>query len=177
MWRKVTRSVGLVLATLGIGASGAAAQDAGGAQLTEPPLAKTGRVVDAANVPTPQAEASMAQMLEQLERDLGVEFAVVSTADLEGADIAAYADALHAGWALGDPQRGDGMLLVVAPSARQARFEVGPGLKPLLADEFLARVTELMIPSFREGAFGDGMMIAVVTLDTRLRKIAADAAG
>lgn len=140
------------------------------------PLALTGRVVDAAEVVPQEREAAITGVLASLENDLGVEFVVVSTPNLDGMTIGQYARALGNGWRLGDPQRGDGLLLVVAPNERQARIEVGTGLKPILTDDFVAQVVALMVPSFREARYDDGMMIAVVSLDARLRKIAGELA-
>lgn len=142
-----------------------------------PPLALTGRVVDDAGIISANEEQAMTQVLAQLERDIGVQFVVVSTSDLKGMPIDQYSLALGNGWALGDPQRGNGLLLVVAPGARQARFEVGTGLKPILTDEFIAQITQLMVPSFREGNYADGMLIGVISLDARLRKIAGEQSG
>lgn len=142
-----------------------------------PPLALTGRVVDEAQVIAAEPEQAMTDLLARLERDTGVQFVVVATSDLKGMPIDQYSLALGNGWALGDPKLGNGLLLVVSPNARQARIEVGSGLRPILTEEFVARVSALMLPSFRAGDYADGMMIGVVSLDTRLRKVAADQAG
>lgn len=152
----------------------ATAQDGAPAQIERPapPLALTGRVVDEAQVIDAAPEQAMTELLAKLERDIGVQFVVVSTPDLKGMPIEQYSLALGNGWALGDPQRGDGLLLVVAPGARQARIEVGTGLKPILTDEFIAQIVQLMVPSFREGNYADGMLIGVVSLEARLRKVA-----
>jgi len=137
-----------------------------------PPLALTGRVVDDAQIIDTKQEQAMTQVLARLEQDIGVQFVVVSTSDLRGMPIEQYSLALGNGWALGDPQRGDGLLLVVAPGARQARIQVGTGLKPILTDEFVAQIIQLMLPSFREGHYADGLLIGVVSLEARLRKVA-----
>lgn len=141
------------------------------------PLQLTGRIVDNAAIIPPQSRTAMAAVLEELERDLGVQFVIVSTASLGGIPIDQYALALGNGWGVGHDQRNDGLLLVVAPNERQVRIEVGTGLEQVLPDEFCASVIDLMLPSFKQGNFAEGMIIGMVTLDTRLRKVAAELAG
>lgn len=175
--RRVSAFLAAIAAVLLVPVS-AGAQGAAQAQQSAPaaaPLALTGRVVDQASVISPEPEQAMTELLAQLERDLGVQFVVVSTPSLRGMPIEQYSVALGNGWSLGDPERGNGLLLVVAPNDRQARIQVGKGLKPVLTDEFCARVIQLMVPSFREGNYADGMMIGVLSLEARLRKVASEA--
>lgn len=178
--RTILQQTGMALAVPLVLAAGALVPASASAQeAAQPaaPLPLTGRVVDQAQVIAPESEQAMTEMLANLERDTGVQFVVVTTTSLNGMDIGAYSVALGNGWNLGDPQRGNGLLLVVAPGARQARITVGTGLQPFLPDALVAQISQLMVPSFREGNFADGMMIGVVSLDARLRKVALEAAG
>ena len=150
-------------------ASAQQVQPPAAAQGQQAPLALTGWVVDAAQLVEPAREQAMAAMLAQLEADTGVQFVVVTTPSLEGQNIEDYSLRLGNGWGIGSAERDDGVLLVLAPNERRARIEVGLGLETVLPDSFCAEVIALMLPSFREERYTDGMAIGMMALDTRLR--------
>ena len=94
----------------------------------------SGRVVDAANIIPDDVEARLNQKLEALETQSQRQLVVVTLPDLQGYDIADYGYQLGRHWGLGDKQRNDGALLIVAPKERKVRIEVGYGLEPILTD-------------------------------------------
>src|SRR4051812_17027387 len=96
--------------------------------------ALSGRVVDEAGILSPAAEAEINQKLEQVEATTHHQFVVATVKDLQGYDIEDYGYQLGRAWKIGDEKRDDGALLVVAPSARKVRIEVGYGLEPVLTD-------------------------------------------
>lgn len=132
----------------------------------EPPaLALTGRVVDAAGVLQPEAEARLTTRLAALERETGVQLVVATTPDLGGQTIEDYALALANGWGIGDARRDDGLLLLVAPKERKVRIEVGRGLESTVSDEEAAAIIrDAILPPFRGGAFAEGVEAGVAGL-------------
>ena len=136
-----------------------------------PPL--TGRVVDAANIIPPAVAERISSKLAALESKSGIQLVVATVKSLEGDEIEPYANALFRAWGLGEKQKNNGALLLVAPKERKARIEVGYGLEGTLTDA-LAKIiiTNAMVPRFKSGDFGGGIergvddIITVLTTDS-----------
>ena len=130
-----------------------------------PPVAAlelTGRVVDAADLFEPGFEAMLTQKLASLEEETLVQLVVATTPDLKGSDIADYSRDLGNAWGIGDARRNDGLLLVIAPSERKVRIEVGLGLEELVKDEEAsAIIQDSILPHFREGDYQAGVNAGV----------------
>ena len=138
--------------------------------LTFPPL--TGRVVDQANIIPAGTRSAITAKSEELESKSGIQLVVVTVNSLEGGDIETYANQLFRFWRLGEAQKNNGVLLLVAPNERRVRIEVGYGLEGTLTDA-LSKViiTNAITPRFKAGDFGDGItrgvddIITVLTTD------------
>lgn len=140
------------------------------AQPSFPPL--SGRVVDQANVLSPAAEQQLAQRSEALEQQTGSQFVVVTVASLEGYDIADYGYQLGRAWGIGREGEDDGALLIVAPTDRKVRVEVGYGLEGVLTDAFSNLVLQReVLPRFREGELEAGVLAGAEAIAAQ---IAAD---
>ncbi|WP_427965844.1 TPM domain-containing protein [Altererythrobacter sp.] len=138
----------------------------------EPALELTGRVVDAADVFTPEFETRLTKILEQLEEDTLVQLVVATTPSLEGYDIADYSISLARAWGLGDAKRDDGLMVLVAPNERKVRIEVGHGLEDKVKDEEAAQIIrEQMIPQFRKGNYESGVNAGVTSLITEVTPV------
>ena len=134
------------------------------------PLELTGRVIDAADVLNQRQEQELAKRLESLEASTLAQFVVVTTPSLDGRSIEDYSLALGRGWGIGDADRDDGLLIVVAPNERQVRIEVGLGLENTVDDPFAKEVIDGMIPFLRNGRFHDAVTLGVDRLESRLRQ-------
>ena len=134
-------------------------------ELPAPALELTGRVVDAANIIGAETEAQLVGELETLESDTGVQLVVATTPSLEGRSIDAYSLDLANAWALGSAERNDGLMVLVAPTERQVRIEVGLGLEESVTDaEAQAIIDEAMSSAFRSGDFDGGIIDGVERL-------------
>jgi len=146
-----------------------------------PPL--TGRVVDAADLLPPEVEARLAAKLEALEAQSQRQLVVATVPDLEGYDIADYGYQLGRFWGLGDKERNDGALLLVAPNERKVRIEVGYGLEGYLTDALSALIIQnTILPAFRNGDFAGGIEAGTDAIIAQLQlppeeaaKVAAEA--
>lgn len=120
--------------------------------------ALTGRVVDAADIIPATQEEALVHKLEKLEQDTGRQFVVATVTGLQGYDIADYGYRLGRFWGIGDAERNDGVILLVAPVERKVRIEVGYGLEGILTDAFAGRIIEQdIIPSFKAGDMPGGI--------------------
>ncbi|MFN7173935.1 MAG: TPM domain-containing protein [Thermaurantiacus tibetensis] len=130
----------------------------------------TGRVVDAANLLPPDAEARIEARLAALEAATGGTQLVVATIpDLEGLDIADYGYRLGRAWGIGQKGENNGAILIVAPNDRRVRIEVGYGLEPVLTDALSALIIEeKILPRFRAGDFAGGIEAGTLALVEQL---------
>ena len=96
--------------------------------------ALSGRVVDAANIIPADQEARLDQKLAALEQNSKRQLVVTTLPDLQGYEISDYGYQLGRHWGIGDKERNDGALLIIAPKERKVRIEVGYGLEPVLTD-------------------------------------------
>lgn len=128
------------------------------AQPTFPPL--TGRVVDEAGLLTPADRATLTQQLAELERKSTDQLVIVTLKSLQGYEIADFGYRLGRAWGVGQASRKDnGILLIVVPSAKKVRIEVGRGLEPLLTDATSRLIIEnRILPAFRRGDFSAGVL-------------------
>jgi uncharacterized protein len=141
------------------------------AALSYPEL--TGRVVDQANIISAVARQSIATKLADLEAKSGIQLVVATVRSLEGQEIEPYANGLFRTWKLGQKEKNNGVLLLVAPKEHRARIEVGYGLEGTLTDA-LSKViiTNAMTPRFKAGDFSGGItrgvedIITVLTTDS-----------
>ena len=151
--------------------------------------ALTGRIVDEANLLDPAQEAALTVKLEGLETRTKRQFVVATLNSLQGYDIADYGYQLGRHWAIGqdgvgEAEKDNGAILIVAPNERKLRIEVGYGLEPVLTDGFSSSVIRNDItPSFKAGDFAGGINIGVDKIITQIElppeeaaKVAAEAA-
>ena len=121
-----------------------------------PPL--TGRVVDAANLLSPEQEAALSAKSEALETATTRQLVVATIPDLQGYPIEDYGYRLGREWKIGQQGQNNGVLLIVAPNDRKMRIEVGYGLEPYLTDALSSVIIrEQMRPRFQQGDFPGGI--------------------
>lgn len=141
--------------------------------LEVPPLA--GRVNDTAGVLSASEAQALEQRLNAYEQKTGHQFSLLTLPSLEGEDIAGYSIRVAEKWALGDKQRDDGALLLIAVADKKMRIEVGYGLEPSLPDVLAGRIIRnVMAPRFRENDYAGGINAA---FDAMMQAAAGEAVG
>ena len=143
----------------------------------------TGRVVDSANIIPPDMEARLDSKLAALETQSRRQLVIATLPSLQGYEISDYGYQLGRAWGLGDKERNDGALLIVAPNERKLRIEVGYGLEAVLTDGLSSLIiNQSVVPRFKAGDMPGGIeagtdaIIRQLTLpDEAARKIAAAA--
>jgi uncharacterized protein len=135
-----------------------------------PPL--TGRIVDAANVIPDATKAALEPKLQALEEKSGIQLVVATVDSLGGDEIEPYANALFRDWKLGEKDKNNGVLLLIAPNQHRVRIEVGYGLEGTLTDALSKIIiSNAMAPRFKAGDYGGGVergvddIITVLTTD------------
>ena len=124
---------------------------------TFPPL--TGRVVDNADILSPQVEAELTTKLENLEKTTGRQLVVATVPSLQGYEIEDYGYQLGRTWGIGEKGTNTGALLIVAPTERKVRIEVGYGLEPILTDALSSVIIQTsVLPKFKAGDLEGGVV-------------------
>lgn len=159
LWTRLRQAL-VVLTLAAFAAMPAAAQDF---------PALSGRVVDAANILSPDTETRLTAQLEALETQSQRQLVVATVPDLEGYDVADYGYRLGREWGIGDKDRNDGVVLLIAPTERKMHIAVGYGLEPVLTDALSAQIIRNTItPHFREGNFDAGVTAGVDAIAQQL---------
>ena len=132
----------------------------------------SGRVVDEANVLDPQTRAALADKLAELEAKTSDQLVVVTLKSLQGTSIEDFGVEVGRHWRIGQKDKNNGVLLIVAPNERKVRIEVGYGVEGALTDAVSRLIIENAItPRFRAGDFAGGItrgvddIISVLTGD------------
>ncbi|MDB5683465.1 MAG: methanol dehydrogenase [Sphingomonas bacterium] len=136
----------------------------------------TGFVVDAANILPPDREAALTASLDALQKDTGRQLVVATIPDLQGYPIEDYGYRLGRAWQVGLKDLDNGALLIVAPTERKVRVEVGYGLTPVLTDALSSVIiNQAVLPAFRAGDIPAGITAGAAELVAQLRLPDAEA--
>ncbi|MGH7233688.1 MAG: TPM domain-containing protein, partial [Nitrospiraceae bacterium] len=118
----------------------------------------TGRIVDRAELLSPDAEASLSADLAAYEQRTGNQIAVLTLSSLDGESLEEYSHRVATAWKLGQKGQDNGVLLLVVPRERRLRIEVGYGLEGALTDAASSRIIRnVIVPYFRTGDFTGGI--------------------
>ncbi len=158
----MTKAVGLLIATL-LFVTGCSA-------VSEKLPALAGRVVDDADLLDAKNEAALSSKLANAERLFGAQFVVVTVPSLGGQSIEDFTLGLGNAWGIGDAERDDGMILLVAPNERRVRIEVGYGLEGMFPDAICQSIIdEAILPHFKDGNMPQGINDGVDRILDRMR--------
>jgi uncharacterized protein len=158
---RAVRRVTLLVVVCVFWAAGVAAQSTDAVDVQS--LTPTGYVTDVANVLDARERAAIESYLEQVDRALGSQFAVVIVPSVQPASIEEFSVKLYERWGVGDRERDQGLLLCVATVDRDVRFETGYGLEGALPDGKLGGIIRSrIVPRFRQGDYAGGILDAMV---------------
>jgi len=108
-------------------------------------------------------KARLRRLTERIERETGIEIAVLVVRRAD--DVAGLARAYFDHVGVGKADRHNGVLLLVAVDNRAIHVELGRGLAGAVRPADVQRVIEFVIaPQFRQGRFGDGLLHGVEAL-------------
>lgn len=120
--------------------------------------ALTGRVVDNAQLLGPAAEQSLSESLAAHEKASTNQVVVVTLENLQGRSIEEFGYLLGRHWAVGQGDKNNGVLFIVAKGERKIRIEVGYGLEGQLTDAISSNIIHAIVtPAFKRGQFETGI--------------------
>ncbi len=122
------------------------------------PELNNSRVVDNAGLFNTYQRIDLEKRLAAHETNTSNQVVVVTLNSLEGYDIADYGYQLGRYWGIGQKDKNNGVLLIVAPNERKVRIEVGYGLEGALPDATANSIIQYeILPFFKTGNYYDGV--------------------
>ncbi len=130
----------------------------------------TGRVVDAANLLSPEQEAQLTAMSDATEKATGRQLVIATVPSLQDYPIEDYGYRLGRAWKVGQSDANNGIILIVAPNERKMRIEVGYGLEPIMTDALSGMIIrDTITPRFKAGDMGGGIIAGATAINEQLK--------
>lgn len=121
-----------------------------------------GYVLDQAHVLSPDTVTKINSVVYELDKKTTAQIAVVTLKSLEGKSVEDVSLDIGRKWGVGAKGKNNGMVILVVPSERKLRLEVGYGLEGMITDAHAGRIRdEYMKPYFRQGNYDKGVLMAV----------------
>lgn len=133
---------------------------ASGLCLAEPEFPRlSGRVVDSASLLSGSVRDELTRLLDEHERETTNQIVVVTIRSLQGYAIEDFGYQLGRHWGIGQADKNNGALLIVAPNERRVRIEVGYGLEGALTDALSHEIIQAhVLPAFRTKDYEQGIV-------------------
>lgn len=123
------------------------------------------RVHDDARVLKPETAEKLEAQLKAYEDSTSNQIAILTINTLEGESIEEYSLRVAEKWKLGQKDKDNGVLLLIAVEDHKMRIEVGHGLEGVLTDALCNRIIRNeMAPAFRRADFDDGITAAITAI-------------
>lgn len=124
-----------------------------------------GRVNDYAKIIRDNDEREIEEYLAGIEQSSGVQIAVLTMPSLDGDDIASFGIRVADKWQLGDKEKDNGAILIVAYAEHDLRIEVGDGLEGSLTDAKCGLILRnVIVPEFKNGNYSAGIKKGVMNM-------------
>ena len=129
-----------------------------------------GYVNDYAGLMSADGSSQLEVNLAQLEKDTTAQLFVATVKSLEGYAVEDYANRLFEQWKIGQKDKNNGILFLVALDDRQMWIEVGYGLEPVVTDGRAGRIRDMeIIPRFKANDYEGGIVAGVDALEKYIR--------
>lgn len=128
-----------------------------------------GYVTDETNTLSSEQEQNLESKLQNFENSTTNEIAILMISSLEGENLEDYANRLFENWGIGQKDKDNGILILVAKEERKIRIEVGYGLEGSVNDAYAGDIIrEKMSPEFKQNNFYQGLDNATNALIKRI---------
>lgn len=129
-----------------------------------------GPVVDEAGLLSVSERADLSRVLLKLYRTGKIQMVIFLPSSLRELDIESFSIQTAEQWKVGRKGQDQGLILVVAPTERKMRLEVGYGLEGVLTDAFSRRVLDQILrPAFRQKQYALGLHQAIGVIAKELK--------
>jgi uncharacterized protein len=124
-----------------------------------------GYVNDYGNMISPSVRAELENELKSFEQTDSTQIVILTIPSLEGEVIEDLSIKVAESWKIGQKNKDNGVIFLVAKQERKMRIEVGRGLESRLTDLMAGRIIDLVVkPRFKRGDFDGGFIAGVSAL-------------
>ena len=124
-----------------------------------------GYVNDYAGMISSATAARIEGELKSFEQTDSTQVVILTVPSLEGETIDRFGIQVAEAWKIGQKNKDNGIIVVVAKQERKIRIEVGRGLEGRLTDLLAGRIVDLVItPRFKRGDFDGGFVAGITAL-------------
>ncbi len=118
--------------------------------------------------------AQLNSLIAELEQNSSAQIAVVIVNSIGQENPKDFATRLFAHWGIGQAGIDNGLLIFTVMDQRRTEFETGYGLEAVLPDAICYRIgMQELVPYFREGQYGQGLLATVSRIKATLEDPAA----
>ncbi|HOQ10034.1 MAG TPA: TPM domain-containing protein [Syntrophomonadaceae bacterium] len=115
--------------------------------------------LDEAQMLTPELEAALVNTSAQIADQSGAQIVVVTLETLNGESLEEVSLEILRSWGIGDAQKNNGVLILVAREERLSRIEVGYGLEGAIPDGKAGRILdEHLVPNLQRDNYSLGIL-------------------
>jgi uncharacterized protein len=130
----------------------------------------TGYVNDLAGVISPEIELKIENFLQEFEASDSTQLVILTIGSLEGDSLEEYSLRVAESWKIGQKEKDNGALLLIAKQERKVRIEVGYGLEGKLTDLLAGRIIDQEItPYFKAGDYDAGVIAGISSMAEAVR--------
>ena len=130
-----------------------------------------GAVNDFAGVVPADQKARMENLSREVLEKTGTAIVVAVIPTFGENEVNDYANRLYSAWGIGKKGQDKGVLLFVAVKERKMRIETGYGVEGILPDGLVGEIRDkYMIPFFRKGDYGQGLMNGMTAIASVVAK-------
>ncbi|MGA3085196.1 MAG: TPM domain-containing protein [Thermodesulfobacteriota bacterium] len=124
-----------------------------------------GYINDYASMISPAAKTRLESELKAFEQSDSTQLVILTVPSLEGDTIEGFGIKVGEVWKIGQKNKDNGIIVVVAKQEHKIRIEVGRGLEGRLTDLLAGRIVDLVItPRFKRGDFDGGFQAGASAL-------------
>ena len=125
-----------------------------------------GYVNDYAAMISPATKDRLENELKAFEQSDSTQLVILTVPSLEGETIEEFGIKVGEAWKIGQKNKDNGIIFVVAKQEHKIRIEVGRGLEGRLTDLLAGRIVNLVIsPRFKRGDFDGGFQAGAIRPD------------
>ena len=129
-----------------------------------------GYVNDLAAVISPDVELKIENFLRGFEASDSTQLVILTIESLEGESLEEYSLKVVDSWKIGQKEKDNGALLLIAKQDRKIRIEVGYGLEGKLTDLLSGRIIDQEItPQFKAGNYDAGVIAGISAMAEAVR--------
>lgn len=130
-----------------------------------------GYVNDYAGVLSSSEEKQINQLLSDLEKSTSAQVALLTVDNLQGYPLESFSIKVVDEWGLGQKDRDNGLLVLLAMDEKKVRIEVGYGLEGSVTDLKSGYIIRnIILPEFRKGQFAQGLYNGVGAINGIITK-------